>query len=142
MRPKAPWVYYRLPSTLACVVFSAAAARLLAAGEQALGCGGAAAAFARQDGDLRPASSAPLPTALQLAHRPAMSAACAWACAWAWALQLPWLPLARTVTCCPPRLRLGPPLVGLPSALHVGGLLIGFGFAALVFVGRALRLVV
>ena len=54
--------------------------------------------------------------------------------------------LARTATCGRPRLRLGPLLLGgftgLPLTHHVGGLRIGFGFAALVYVGRALRLVV
>ena len=47
------------------------------------------------------------------------------------------LPLARTAARGPPRLRLGPPLGGLPSARHVGGFHIGFGIAALVYVGRA-----
>ena len=70
------------------------------------------------------------PPRLRPGHRPV---ACPSACAWAWALLL--LPLARTATC-------GPPLGGLPSTRHVGGLRIGFGFAVLVYVGRALRSVV
>ena len=59
------------------------------------GCGGPAAAFARQHCDLRPATPSPRQIARWLAHRPATLAACTWA----WALLL--LPLARTATCCP-----------------------------------------
>ena len=103
------------PRALGCVAFYAAAVGRRWLRASSAGCGGAAAAFARQDGDLLPASPAPRPIARWLAHRPATSAACAWA----WALLL--LPLARTATCGPPRLRLGLPLGGLPSARHVGG---------------------
>ena len=124
------------PHALACVVFYAAAAGQHLLHASSAGSGGAAAAFAHKASDLRPASPAPRPIARWLAHLPATSAACAWA----WAFLI--FPLARTATFFPPRLRLCPPLDGLPSARHVGGLRIGFGSAVLVYVGRALRFVI
>ena len=107
------------PRPLACVAFYAAAAgrRLRAS---SVGCGGAAAAFARQDGDLRHASPAPRPMGpprRRFAHGLGFAAASAQA------RQDGNLRPASVVSSC-------------PSARHVGDLRTGFGFAALVYVRR------